>query len=143
MNILAAYQLAAGLHAGQVDKAGRPYIEHLSRVFLRVLEAGGDRYQQIAALLHDAIEDGKATADQLLEAGVPKEAVDLVVVLSRKPGQDYNAYVLLVKGYHRAVLVKASDLADNMDAGRLALLPMEVATRLDSKYRGALDLLRA
>jgi len=47
MKILHAYQLAASLHAGQADKAGRPYIEHLSRVFLRVLEAGGDRDQQI------------------------------------------------------------------------------------------------
>ena len=42
MQILEAYQLAAHLHTGQVDKASRPYIEHLTRVFLRVLAGGGD-----------------------------------------------------------------------------------------------------
>lgn len=41
LNILQGYQLAASLHSGQKDKSGRPYIEHLSRVFLRVVEAGG------------------------------------------------------------------------------------------------------
>ena len=42
MKLLDAYKLAATLHAGQVDKGGRPYIEHLSRVFIRVLEQGGE-----------------------------------------------------------------------------------------------------
>ena len=41
MEALEAYQLAAQLHTGQVDKAGRPYIEHLTRVFLRVQASGG------------------------------------------------------------------------------------------------------
>ena len=35
MEALEAYQLAAQLHTGQVDKAARPYIEHLPRVFKR------------------------------------------------------------------------------------------------------------
>ena len=38
MQVLDAYQLAARLHTGQTDKAGRPYIEHLTRVMLRVQE---------------------------------------------------------------------------------------------------------
>ena len=53
MDILRAYKIACQLHAGQTDKAGRPYIEHLTRVLLRVQMDGGDRFQQIAALLHD------------------------------------------------------------------------------------------
>ncbi len=84
MQSFEAYRLASRLHAGQVDKAGRPYIEHLARVFVRVQALGGDSIQQIAALLHDAIEDGRATAEQLKWAGVPTAAVDLVVVLSKK-----------------------------------------------------------
>lgn len=35
MEALEAYQLAAQLHTGQVDKAGRPYIEHLTRLVLQ------------------------------------------------------------------------------------------------------------
>jgi len=143
MKILDAYQLAARLHAGQVDKAGHPYIEHLSRVFLRVLEAAGDRDQQIAALLHDAIEDEKATANELLQAGVPHAAVGLILVLSRRRGQEYMQYVLSVKAESRAVLVKVNDLADNLDPQRLALLPEEDAERLRNKYARALEVLRA
>ena len=36
MDILRAYKIACQLHAGQTDKAGRPYIEHLTRVMLTV-----------------------------------------------------------------------------------------------------------
>lgn len=72
MAALEAYDLAAQLHTGHVDKVGRPYIEHLTRVFLRVQAAGGVLSQQIAALLHYALEYGHATADELVRiAGVP------------------------------------------------------------------------
>ncbi|MDN4066173.1 HD domain-containing protein, partial [Ralstonia solanacearum] len=141
MKILDAYKLAAGLHAGQMDKAGCPYIEHLSRVFLRVSERGGDRDQQIAALLHDVIEDERATADQLLQAGVPGAAVDLVLILTKVETQSYPEYVAGVKAHAKAVLVKRCDLEDNSDPERLALLGEEVAGRLRRKYGQALELL--
>lgn len=141
MNILDAYKIAATLHAGQVDKAGRPYIEHLSRVFLRVLELGGDRDQQIAALLHDAIEDGKATTEGLLGTGVPRGAVRLVLVLTKDGHQRYEDYLLGVKADERALLVKRCDLADNSDPERLAQLGEQVASRLRSKYEQAFAVL--
>lgn len=143
MKILDAYKLAAKLHAGQVDKAGRRYIEHLSRVFLRVYELGGDRDQQIAALLHDSVEDGKATADGLLEAGVPHAAVGLVLVLTKDERQSYADYVRGVKAHEKAVLVKRCDLEDNSDPDRLAELSDDVANRLRLKYEQARALLAA
>lgn len=141
MKILDAYKLAAGLHAGQTDKAGRPYIEHLSRVLIRVCELGGDRIQQIAALLHDAIEDDKATAAQLLEEGVPQAAVDLVLVLTKPQGQPYAEYVAGVLSHPKAVLVKRCDLDDNFDPQRLAMLDADMAERLGRKYSRAVELL--
>jgi len=141
MKLLDAYRLAAKLHSGQIDKTGRPYIEHLSRVFIRVLEQGGDRYQQIAALLHDAIEDGHATEDSLLEMGVPRAAVDLVAVLTRRKGQSYPEYIRAVLSRDRAVLIKRCDLADNLDEGRLNLVEPQEAQRLRSKYGDALAIL--
>ena len=143
MKILEAFKLAATLTAGQVDKAGRPYIEHLTRVFLRVCEAGGDRIQQIAALLHDAIEDGRASTDDLLKAGVPREAVRLVLILTKETGQTYASYVLGVKAHEPAILVKLCDLADNSDPERLALLDAATADRLRTKYDQARALLVA
>lgn len=142
MNILTAFKLAARLHAGQVDKAGRPYIEHLSRVFLRVVDAGGDRDQQIAALFHDSIEDKKATAESLAKEGVPTGAISLVVILTRQQGQSYQAYLEQVRGFARAVLLKIADLEENLDPERLAQLDKKEASSLASRYRRALAFLQ-
>ena len=73
MDILRAYKIACQLHAGQTDKAGRPYIEHLTRVLLRVQMDGGDRFQQIAALLHDQMR-GKPRPSQLAAQQLGGEA---------------------------------------------------------------------
>lgn len=142
MKILDAFKLAARLHAGHIDKGGRPYIEHLNRVFLRVMQAGGDRIQQIAALLHDAIEDGLATADELLAEGVPPEAVEIIVTLTRRPGQAYLDYIAGVKTNPRAALVKQEDLEDNMDPERLAKLDPKESASLAERYRRAQEVLR-
>ena len=141
MKVLDAYQLAARLHTGQTDKAGRPYIEHLTRVMLRVQEAGGDVHQQIAALLHDAIEDGKASADQLQWLGVPVEALESVLLLSRNKDQPYEDYLDAIKADSRALMVKACDLQDNANPARLAALPESVAQRLRDKYSKAAQVL--
>ena len=141
MELLEVYQLACRLHTGQVDKAGRPYIEHLTRVMLRVQAAGGDLAQQIASLLHDAIEDGKVSAEQLRWLGVPADAVELVVVLTKSKGQSYEDYLARVKRSPQALTVKLSDLDDNSDPVRLAALPEVLALRLREKYAKAKQLL--
>ncbi len=141
MELLDVYQLACRLHTGQVDKAGRPYIEHLTRVLLRVQAAGGDLFQQMAALLHDAIEDRKASAEQLLWLGVPIEVVEMVKVLSKGERQGYEEYLAVVKIHPRVLPVKLSDLDDNSDPARLAVLPEALAQRLKKKYDGAKQFL--
>ena len=47
-----AIAFAAAAHAGQVDKAGQPYVLHVLRVMLRV--EGYER--QLAALGHDLLD---------------------------------------------------------------------------------------
>ena len=54
---------AAHLHRGQTRKGSdTPYVSHLLAVCALVLEHGGDEEAAIAALLHDAIEDGGGDA---------------------------------------------------------------------------------
>ena len=142
MDILRAYKIACQLHAGQTDKAGRPYIEHLTRVMLRVQMDGGDRFQQIAALLHDSIEDEKTTADELLALGVPSEAVVLVQALTKREEQSYEDYLRGLIGRYRVVTVKVADLDDNSDPERLELLPERQRMRLQAKYAQAWDILQ-
>jgi (p)ppGpp synthase/HD superfamily hydrolase len=139
--LLEAYQLAERLHAGQVDKAGKPYIGHLVRVMLRVQAAGGDLDQQIAALLHDSIEDGQSNSIYLLMSGVPLGAVCLVENLTKNEGEQYLVYIGWIKQYPRAVLIKRADIADNSDPARLARLPEDQRQRLAKKYAEAMALL--
>jgi (p)ppGpp synthase/HD superfamily hydrolase len=58
-------ELAVRAHDGQVRKGTRiPYIAHPMGVASIALEYGADEDQAIAALLHDAVEDGGAHFEQ-------------------------------------------------------------------------------
>jgi guanosine-3',5'-bis(diphosphate) 3'-pyrophosphohydrolase len=63
-------------HAGQVDKAGRPYIEHP----LRVMNAMSSDAERIVAVLHDVIEDTNLTLNQLAAEGFPGYVLDALDV---------------------------------------------------------------
>lgn len=142
MKFLDALVLADLLHEGQVDKAGAPYITHCRRVAQGV--AGRDDVAvSIAALLHDTVEDGRATAADLLAVGVPARAVALVEILTKRPGVAYDAYLERVKADPDAVLIKRADLADNMNPDRLAKLPADMAAKLLRKYNNALEIINA
>ena len=59
---------AAQLHNGHLRKGTTiPYVSHLFAVASLVLEDGGTEDEAIAALLHDAVEDGKTTLDAIGE----------------------------------------------------------------------------
>ncbi|CAL9418341.1 HD domain-containing protein [Streptomyces sp. NPDC052644] len=126
--------LARRAHAGQTDKAGRPYVEHLRAVAEGVRARGGSDEQIAAAWLHDAVEDGALSERRLAELEVPQSVKDMVLALTKRPGEDladYTARVLAVPG---ALLVKEADLAHNADPDRLAVLDEPTRTRLTAKY---------
>lgn len=63
-----AAKWAAQIHNDQVRKGHNiPYVSHLFAVASLVLEDGGDEDQAIGGLLHDSIEDDKATPDEIRE----------------------------------------------------------------------------
>ena len=109
---------------------------------LTVQMDGGDRFQQIAALLHDSIEDEKTTAEELLALGVPSEAVVLVQTLAKRKDQSYEDYLRGLSGSCRVLPVKMADLDDNSDPERLELLPERQRMRLQAKYAQAWDILQ-
>ena len=84
------------------------------------------------------VPDRALTADDLVRiAGVPVEAVELVVALSRRADQPYLDYLAAVKASPDAALVKLADLEDNGDPARLDLLPEKDGLRLRKKYAQA------
>lgn len=121
-------------HAGQTDKAGRPYAEHLRAVAEGVRQRGGDDEQIAAAWLHDAVEDDALTERWLDEAPLSRRTKDIVLALTKRPGEPPEAYAARILATPGARLVKEADLAHNADPARLAVLDEATRTRLTEKY---------
>ncbi|WP_406860911.1 HD domain-containing protein [Streptomyces sp. HUAS MG47] len=126
--------LARAVHEGQTDKAGRPYAEHLRAVAEGVRARGGGEEQIAAAWLHDSVEDHRLTAEQLQELHVPQQTKDMVLALTKRPGESPESYARRVLAVPGALLVKESDLAHNADPARLAVLDAPTRLRLTEKY---------
>ena len=132
-----AIALATSAHDGQVDKSGRPYIGHP----LRVMASVTGEHAQMAAVLHDVIEDTPVTADDLLARGCPTAVVDAVVALSHLPDEPQDVYLRRVAANPLALSVKRADIADNLAPARMARLDTALQERLQTKYANALRLL--
>ncbi len=128
-----ALHLAEQAHDGQVDKAGRPYIEHPRRVSARFV----DPTYKCVALLHDVLEDSKMTPDDLRAAGTSEEVVEAVVALTYLKNESRDHYYARVKKNALALAVKLADIEDNTDPERLAALDDVVRSRLERKYAEA------
>ncbi|MFF8829603.1 HD domain-containing protein [Streptomyces sp. NPDC015131] len=126
--------LAREAHAGQTDKAGRPYAGHLAAVAEGVRARGGSDEQVAAAWLHDAVEDDRLSEEWLRGAALPEAVKDMVLALTKRPGEDLAAYTARVLAVPGALLVKEADLAHNADPGRLAVLDEATRDRLAAKY---------
>lgn len=132
-----AIALAAKAHAGQVDKAGAPYILHPLRVMLRVASAE----ERIAAVLHDVVEDCGWTLKRLAAEGFSKSVIEAVDALSRRPGETYEDFVRRAGEDPIGRRVKIADLEDNSDPSRIASPTQKDRDRIE-KYRKALAVLR-
>ncbi|MCK6230471.1 phosphohydrolase [Stenotrophomonas indicatrix] len=131
-----ARMLALEAHAGQVDKAGHPYIGHVGRVAAAVR---GDDEAEAVAWLHDVIEDCPAFAGQVQAFPAPLQ--DAVRLLSRTSAADADTYYARISADPLALKVKLADIADNADEARMASLDAATAERLRDKYRRALAAL--
>ncbi|MFF5971973.1 HD domain-containing protein [Streptomyces sp. NPDC012769] len=133
--------LAVAAHAGQTDKAGRPYAEHLRAVAEGVRVRGGSPGQIAAAWLHDAVEDDALSEKWLADAALPTEVKAMVLALTKRPGEELEDYTRRILATPGALLVKEADLAHNADPARLAVLDPPTRDRLTAKYARVRSLL--
>lgn len=110
-----AIALAATAHAGQIDKAGQPYILHPLRVMLSVQTL----HERMAAVLHDVVEDTAVTLDDLARAGYPEPVLNAVEALTKRPGESRLDAATRAKRNPIARIVKLADNAENMDLSRI------------------------
>ena len=122
-----AIQLAAEAHAGQQDKAGKPYILHPIRVMLSVSTTD----EQIAAILHDTVEDTDVTYEQLSEAGFSAEIISAVKALTKLDGESRVDAARRAVKHPIARQVKLADVKDNLDISRIPHLTDKDHARLD------------
>lgn len=128
-----AKALAYRAHAGQVDKAGRPYIEHVARVAAAVAD---DPEAEAVAWLHDVLEDAPEFWPEV-ERMVFQRQQAAIIKLSRNIAGDGDGYYAEIRADPIALRVKLADIADNADESRLALLDDKTAARLRRKYAKA------
>ncbi|MEV4192303.1 HD domain-containing protein [Streptomyces toxytricini] len=133
--------LARAAHEGQTDKAGRPYTEHLAAVAEGVRIRGGSPEQQAAAWLHDAVEDDALSREWLDAAALPQAVKDMVLAVTKRPGEPLEEYTARILATPGAVLVKEADLAHNADPARLSVLDAPTRERLTAKYARVRSLL--
>ncbi|GIF78204.1 HD domain-containing protein [Asanoa siamensis] len=126
---------AARCHAGQVDKAGRPYIAH-PRAVAALLTAHGDE-AVMAGLLHDVVEDCGVTLADLRAMGYSERVVSAVDAVSHRPDESYLDGIRRAAADPLGRLVKLADNTTNSDETRLALLDEATAARLRRKYAEA------
>jgi len=131
--------IAAEAHAGQTDKASAPYILHPLRVMLRL--SGED--ERIVAVLHDVCEDSPDwTFDRLRAEGFPERVLEALDTVTKREGEDYEAFVLRAAAHPIGRRVKLSDLYDNSDLSRIAN-PTERDHQRLARYQRAIAVLEA
>jgi (p)ppGpp synthase/HD superfamily hydrolase len=126
-----AEQIAMAAHAGQCDKTGHAFSDHLRRVAEKV----GGREQRMVAYLHDIIEKADGwNLDRLAQEGFPQRVIEAVDAMTKREGEDYADFVRRAIANPLARPVKRADLEDNLQQAEQAGID-------DRKYRLGLDLL--
>ena len=111
-------------------------LAHLVRVASRF--EGGSTVG-LAAWLHDSIEDGYSTAEELRELGFPEQVIQNVLVVSRRDGEQYFDYIERVRdsGNEEAQAIKIADLRVNLARAKVDRFS------LVSRYEKALRMMGA
>jgi (p)ppGpp synthase/HD superfamily hydrolase len=135
-----AIEIAVAAHAGQIDKAGAPYILHPLRVMLSL----DSDVERIVGVLHDVVEDcADWSMDRLRSEGFSQDVLTaLAHVTKLSEEEDYGAFIARAAKDPVARRVKRADLVDNLDVRRLPRVSDKDAQRL-SKYLAALKQLDA
>lgn len=134
-DIEAAKALAKEMHAGQVDKAGLPYITHPQRVAERLESPEA----KVVGWLHDTVEDTALTVGDI-EARFGPETAAAVDAVSRREDESWSDYIDRVAQNPVGRLVKISDLIDNSNLSRIPRVTLKDVRR-QAKYNRALQKL--
>lgn len=119
-----AYEYADILHQGQVRQSGEPYITHPLNVAYILAELHADQDTLCAGLLHDTLEDTKATKEEITRDFNSEVAklVDGVTKISKMPfstkkeinNANTRKIITSVMEDVRIIIIKLADRLHNM-----------------------------
>lgn len=131
----AAIKFAVEKHAGQLDKAGLPYILHP----LAVMNSMETIEEMIVGVLHDVLEDTDATTDDLRRIGLNEFEIEGVMAVTRQDGEVYiSEFIPRAKAHPLGRAVKIKDVHHNLS--RISNLPPE-ERGIEKRYHKALAIL--
>ena len=139
-----AIELAVQAHAGQEDLPGEPYITHPMRVMLSLADQG-DHAVRMVGILHDAVERGSITFDDLKREGFAVDVIRGIELMTHDDATSYEDYVVALARHPLARRVKLADLKDNADLRHVDMRPAKFkkdrmrATRYILSYRFLTD----
>ncbi len=119
-----AYIYAATAHAGQTRLSGEPYLSHPLAVAYLLAQHGFDEFTVCAGLLHDTVEDTKATLEEI-DSQFSEEVADIVDGVTKismipfdtkEEAQAENIRKMILAMSHdiRVLMVKLADRVHNM-----------------------------
>jgi (p)ppGpp synthase/HD superfamily hydrolase len=130
--------LATNAHAGQFDKAGKPYILHCLKV-MHYLKTEDEELMCIA-LGHDIVEDTKVTYVDLWSQGFSARVINGINALTKQRGQTYDEYKQQVFASEDAMRVKMCDLRHNSDIRRLKGVTQKDVERIAKYHQFYLEI---
>ncbi len=139
-----AIEIAKNAHKGQVDKAGKSYIEHS----LYVMDQLRGREAKMTGILHDIVEDSNMTFEDLKKAGCPSKVITALKLVTHSKDykgteEEYIKFIQIIAdlGNQLAIDVKFVDLTHNSDLSRLTK-PTEKDLARVEKYRKSMEILK-
>ena len=130
-----ALDIAIFAHRNVTRQDGDPYIFHPLRVASNTTYIKTKK-QKAIALLHDVLEDTPISIAFLHQKGVSRDITDVLVLLTHKESEDYDAYIERIATNIDAMLVKLADLDDNLRVETLAKITEKEELRIQ-KYKNA------
>ena len=133
-NLSLAILIASKSHLNQLDKGGHTYILHPIRIMMRLRTT--DEELMSMAIMHDSVEDGTITFDEMRQRGFSERVIAGLRLLTHQKGVSYEEYIDNMRGNIDALRVKREDLKDNSDITRLKGVSEKDVKRM-IKYQNA------
>jgi (p)ppGpp synthase/HD superfamily hydrolase len=137
-NLSVAISIAANGFKNKYDKGGQPYILHCLRV-MNDLHTRDEELQSIA-VLHDCIEDGVCTVEDLVNLRFSQRVIFSVILLTHSKEKSYEDYIKAISTDNDATLVKLADLRDNTKVSRLKGLTKKDFDRMEKYHKAYIYL---